>query len=141
MASKASRARRKINKGAKIDGGFVPLPWDILNSPAYTALKASACKILPFFLGKPKISLARSECYEMEFEFTYTEATSHGLSNATFRDARNDLIAKGFIDPTDKGGLRGAGRSSNKYRLSKRWKKYGQSDFENIDYSTMLPKK
>ena len=34
-------------------------------------------------------------------------------------------MRKGFIDPVDKGGLRGAGLSCNIFRMSDRWKHYG----------------
>lgn len=104
---------------------FVPIFHDELESTAYRELSPSAAKLYPYFKricvratkGKPDESTL--------FGFTYTEAEKYGFVSRTFVRAVKDLIQHGFIDLVEKGGLRGAGHSCSKYRLSKRWVSYG----------------
>lgn len=109
--------------------GFVALTWDILNSKAYKSLTPSAAKILPYFLGKPKIHPKEPTFYSKEFDLTYSEANNYGFSSSTYARCIEELTQKGFIDPVRKGGLRGEGKSSNKYKMSNRWIDYGRALF------------
>ena len=52
---------------------------------------------------------------------------------ATFSKINQELVAKGFIDPCDKGGLRSDGKSYNLFKLSEQWKDYGKSDFKCLN--------
>ena len=110
------------------------MTWTLLNSKAYKALKPSSAKALPFFLGKKYKSIGG------EFTFSYSEANRLGFAPATFSNVIRDVISKGFFDPVDKGGLRGVGKSFNKYKFSYRWEKYGETDFIKIEWNTFEPK-
>lgn len=120
--------RRKYLR-SKIPGGFVALPWEILNSRAYKELKPTAGKALPHFLGKVKVKYSDPQKFVSGFHFSYKEANRYGFANSTHHRIITELIAKGFIDPVDKGGLRGCGRSYNIFKLSQRWKDFGTPDF------------
>ena len=117
---------------------FVALTWNLLNSKAYKELSPSASKLLPFFLGKPKINQAYPACYEIEFEFTYSEARKYGFCNKTFSRCIRELMSKGFIDPVWKGGLRGDRKSSSKFRVSRRWEDYGNGNFKQINWEQFI---
>jgi len=126
-----SRKRRKL-KGNKLPP-FVPLTWQVLNSAAYKALPHSAGKALPYFLGKVKLPYRDPRKNSTAFAFSYTEAKKYGFANATFHRVICELMSKGFIDPVDRGGLRGGGLSNSLFKLSDRWMKYGTQDFEEIE--------
>lgn len=118
---------------------FVMMPWEILNSKAYKDLPPSAGKALPYFLGKPQRHFRDPMRYEAEWPFTYGEADRYGFASSTFSQIIKAVIANGFVDPVDKGGLRGNSRSSSKFRLSKRWEKYGGDDFASLCWETFQP--
>jgi hypothetical protein len=122
-----SRASKRKNKKNRLPP-FVPLVWDLLNSPAYKKLTPSSAKALPFFLGKVKTGYNDSERYQVTFNFSYPEAKRLGFSTATFSRIRKELTEIGFIDTVEKGGLRGQGKGYNKYRLSRRWETYGKEE-------------
>lgn len=120
---------------------FVPLTWDMLNSPAYKKLKNSAAKALPYFLGKIKrINYSDPQRYLTEFNFSYKEGLRYGFANATFFTIIQDLVRTGFIDPFGKGGMRSDGKSYNWFRLSRRWEKYGIEGFEASDWICFQPR-
>jgi hypothetical protein len=116
------------------------MPWGLLNSKAYCALTHSARACLPYWLGKPKARFDSSEYYEKEFVFPYPEAKRYGFAKATFAKIIRELVEKGFVDPKDKGGLRGAGLSYNHFVLSRRWQKFNTHDFENVSWSQFQPR-
>ena len=118
---------------------FVPLFWQILNSKAYKQLPASAAKALPFFLGKVKCRHNDPHRYFEEFNFSYSEGQRLGFALATFAKVIRDLIFFGFVDPVDKGGLRGECKSYNVFRLSKRWENYGAEKFVAIKWECFFP--
>ncbi|MBF0542304.1 MAG: hypothetical protein HQK91_12745 [Nitrospirae bacterium] len=122
-------------KGGKRKSGklppFVPLLWDMLNSPAYKDLAPSSAKVLPYFLGKPKINMSKqTEFYGANFNFTYSEAKKYGFASKTYERCLIELLAKGFIDIVWKGGIRGESKTASRYRNSLRWKNYSLPDFK-----------
>ena len=129
-------------KGKKRDRlpAFVPLVWDILNSKAYIELPPSACKALPYFLGKVKLAFQDSQRYLLVFPFSYKEGNRYGFSPATFSKVIQSLVHFGFIDPVDKGGLRGDCKSNNLFRLSRRWEAYPKPNFERLEWKTFEPR-
>ena len=134
-----SRGNGKRQKnGARIPP-FVPLLWELLNSLAYKSLPTSASKALPYFLGKVKLSPRDPERYEQAFEFSYREGRQVGFALATFSKVIQDLVKYGFIDPVDKGGLRGDCKSSNKFKLSKRWETFDSEKFQKVDWKSFHP--
>jgi hypothetical protein len=128
----------KSKKGTGLP--FVYMAWEILNSAAFKALTPSAGKALPFFLGKPKKPYGDRDYYEIVFTFPYGEAIRFGFARATFFKIVEELIAKGFIDSIQKGGLRGEGKSFNRFKLSERWRGYGTKFFTVVSWKEFQPK-
>jgi len=131
-----SKGRKKGNKLPP----FVPLIWKILNSQAYKDLPPSTAKALPYFLGKYKGGYNDPQRYLGEFSFSYKEGKRYGFAAATFSKVIQALVRFGFIDPVDKGGLRGDCKSYNLFKLSERWEKYGTPNFEPLDWRCFIPK-
>jgi hypothetical protein len=76
----------------------------------------------------------------LEFTFSYKEGERYGFAPATFSKIIQDLVRFGFIDPVDKGGLRGDCKSYNLFKLSKRWEEYGTTNFESLEWRCFVPK-
>lgn len=129
----------KKNHGNKLPP-FVALTWEMLNSMAYKELRYASAKALPYFLGKFKGSYHDPQRYLSSFSFSYSEAKTYRFSSATFSKIIQELVAKGFIDPVDKGGLRSNGKSYNLFKLSERWKDYGKPDFKSLNWKCFLPR-
>jgi hypothetical protein len=119
---------------------FVPLTWEMLNSRAYKDLSASPAKALPYFLGKVKTQWNDPQKYKMEFSFSYSEARNYGFASSTFSKIIHALVSSGFINPVDKGGLRGDCKSCNIFKLSQRWKDYGTPAFKPASWRCFIPK-
>ena len=119
---------------------FVPLLWGVLNSRAYKELPPSAAKALPYFLGKVKRGYYDPERYSDTFALPYSEGERLGFAFATFSKVIQDLVRVGFIDPVDKGGLRGDCKSYNLFRLSRRWEEYGRPNFQALEWRCFIPK-
>ena len=71
-----------------------------------------------------KLKYKDRDGYTGIFSLTYTEMEKHGFARKTFYNAIKDLTEKGFVEVISTGGLRGAGHTNSKYRLSKRWQLY-----------------
>ncbi len=101
--------------------------------------------MLPYFIGSPeysdgkKINIRSDLYFRTEFSFSYKEAVKYGCSTRTFTRVIEDLMRKGFIDPVDKGELRGAGLSCNIFRMSDRWKHYDAKDFAEVRWRALMP--
>ena len=134
-----SRGRKAINKLKRLPP-FVPLTWEMLNHKAYKELPPSAAKALPYFLGKVKMYYNDPNRLNTEFSFSYKEAKTLGFALATFSKVITDLIKYGFLDPIDKGGLRGDCKSNNLFCLSERWKLFDQPDFQIVDWKCFCPR-
>jgi hypothetical protein len=119
---------------------FVPLTWKMLNSTAYKALPPSAAKALPYFFGKVKCTYNDPQRCLETFSFSYTEGKRLGFSPATFSKVIQALVRIGFIDPVDKGGLRGDGKSYNIFKLSKRWEDCETPNFKPLEWRCFIPK-
>ena len=135
-----SKGRR--GKQARL-GPFVGLEWVMLNSEAYKKLPASAAKALPYFWGKPgaalQITAANSRYYEHVFDFTYGEAKRYGFASGTFSLVIRNLVAYGFIDPVEKGGLKSGGLSKSLFKCSRRWQDYGLPRFKPVRWEGVEP--
>lgn len=104
---------------------FTPILNEEMDSTAYFELSGTAVKVLTWFKridGK----LRGKDRYGFNgiFDFTYNEALRCGFAKRTFSRAIDELGEKGFIEVISVGGLRGAGRSNSKYKLSTRWQLY-----------------
>ena len=116
------------------------LTWEILNSEAYRNLPPSSAKALPYFLGKVKVIGKDPERFLIDFAFSYREAKKYGFSSSTWSKIIRDIIRHGFVDPVDKGGLRGEGQSCSIFRLSRRWEEYGTPEFQQINWRCFMPR-
>jgi hypothetical protein len=115
---------------------FVPLLWDTLNHRAYKALPPHAAKLLPYFIGKVKINPRESAYHNETFSFTYREAQNYGCSKRTFYNVVTALVKYGFIDPVRRGGLKGLNMTASIFKLSGRWKDYGNASFVEMNWAT-----
>lgn len=131
-----SRERKKGNRLPP----FVPLTWEMLNSTAYKDLPPSSAKALPYFLGKFKGGYNDPQRYLGEFIFSYSEGKKLSFAFGTFSKVIQNLVRFGFIDPVDKGGLRGDCKSYNIFKLSKRWEEYETPNFKPSDWKCFIPK-
>lgn len=129
-------ARKKREKYD--DKPFVKMHFCILNSLAYKKLPGSACKLLPLVIAKVRIEITNPERHSTIFKFPYGEALRFGLSKSTFFKVICDLIAFGFVDPVRKGGLRSDSKACSTYKLSYRWERFGEKDFQPIDYKQFV---
>jgi len=136
--------KRRDRKGESLPP-FVPMTWQLLNSDAYKALSYASRAMLPYFIGKPeysdgkKINLRSDLYFKTKFTFSYREAVKLGCTTRTFTRVIEDLMRKGFIDPIDKGGLRGGGLSYNVFKMSDRWKQYNKKEFvEAIEWKKFI---
>ncbi|MFZ2395322.1 MAG: hypothetical protein WAW09_03455 [Smithella sp.] len=134
-----SRGIKAINKLKKLPP-FVPLTWTMLNHKAYKELPPSAAKALPYFLGKVQMPFHDPNRLTIEFSFSFREAVSLGFALGTFSKVIRDLVKHGFLDPIDKGGLRGECKSNNLFCLSDRWKLFDEKDFQFLDWKCFLPR-
>jgi len=113
-----------------IPGGYVALPWNMLNHKAYIKLPPTAKGILPYFLGKVKIPCTDPQYYYVEYSLTYKEATHLGCARRSFSRVIETLMAHGFIEPVHWGQ-----KNSSIFRLSRKWEKYGTAAFEPISWT------
>jgi len=134
-----SFSKKSLSKFKKLPP-FVPLTWEMLNHKAYKELPFAASKALPYFLGKVKMDYNDSNRFNVAFSFSYKEGKSLGFATATFSKVIIDLIKYGFLDPRDKGGLRGDSKSNSFFSLSERWQLYGQPDFQFLDWKCFFPR-
>lgn len=108
---------------------------EVLDSRACNALKVHGIRVLLHFYTKRKLAKHRdskgNDIWEIvnngELVYTYKEAVKRGMSRKQFRDAIDDLIAKGFLEITHQGT--GPGDPST-YYLTERWQGYGTEHFK-----------
>jgi hypothetical protein len=143
-------ARKTKKEDSWIQGGFVAITFEMINSLAYKELTGSAIKALILCMRKVK-EMNRKERFKVIFSLTYPEARRQGFCDGTFWRAMKSLQRLGFIDCTIKGGLTGRckktpsahklslrwkekeyGRTPSAYKLSLRWKECGTPAFEDI---------
>lgn len=114
------RVRKKKNK-KKIHGQFLPLPYIMIDSPAWQSLSSNAIKVY--------IQLMR-KCNgnnDDNLSLTYNEMNGI-LAPATLRKCLTELVENGFIDLKRQGGLQ---KQCNIFAKSERWKEYGSDSFEH----------
>lgn len=121
--------RRNRKKGflrPYVKGSWVPIEDDLLLSNAFRDLQPSAVILLLHVHRIDKmLAWKNGDSYAGEFNLTYSEAETLGLSRATTMRAVQDLVRRGFIDIVVQGGLRSQGRTSSVYRVAERWRSWG----------------
>lgn len=109
---------------------------NLLRSSAFRSLKKWSLLVYLDFLRKrqmePVKTAKRSEEWVIknngEIVYPYSEAEHKGIGRREFRNAIDELIAKGFIDIAHQGS---GGRSGDMTRfiIDDRWKEYGTPSF------------
>jgi hypothetical protein len=107
------------------------LPWDLIDSAAYYALKgAKAVQVLIRFYQKRTWVTKRRGKPEYNgkgLSYTYGEAREMGISPSQFHTIIKLLFEMGFIDIEHQGG--GLARDYSRYALSERWRDFGTDKF------------
>lgn len=114
----------------------VRVEYSLLHSQAFRSLTyAPAIKLLFWIFEKRKVCKTGAKrgrrkfvLVDEEFSFTYEEALMRGISRMQFWRGIRELVNFGFVDPIRQGS--GLHRDFSTYRLSARWKRLGQADFE-----------
>lgn len=113
------------------------IPWEMLESPAFSKLSASGIRVLLRFLQKRTWSKTGSRKRKIVFNvdelvFTYEEAMHHmGISSSQYHTIIKKLVEVGFIDLKHQGGA--YGRDYSRYGLSERWRHYGTPLFQKVE--------
>ncbi len=120
---------------------FIRMGFRLLHSEAYKNLTyAPALKVLNFFHEKIRYQPTKGKHgknrYDIvnngEMNFTYREAALRGLNPHQFRNALMQLCGLGFIDVKKPGSaLKG---DYAIFTFSERWKQYGTTSFEAIEF-------
>ena len=109
----------------------------VIRSPAFRALRTATAHVVlaAFWTKRQMVQVGRRGkkhwrvANNDEITFTYREARGKwGICDSTFRDAVDELRDKGFVDIAESGA--GLYKSTNKYRLSERWRLYGTEGYE-----------
>lgn len=114
----------------RIQGGFVAITFEMINSQAYRKLHVSALKALILCIRKVK-TYNPYDRYKFQFSLTYPEAKKQGLWASAFNRGMKQLQEVGFIDVIMRGGMRFQGKACSLYCLSRRWKEYGTPNFKH----------
>lgn len=117
-------------KKNKIEGSYSVIEHNLANSEAFKDLSIYAKWLFMEFKLKYNGKNAR------RISITKEEALKI-MSYKTFKESRNVLIERGFIDYIERGGLE---KRASIYGLSERWKKYGTKDFDKKKIEDSLPK-
>ena len=122
--------RKKKKNRNKINGNWSYIEHNVLNSEAWKNLKIHTKWLYFEFKIRWHTDNTRN------IIFTKEEAIKI-MAYKTFKESRNKLIERGFIDIIKCGGLE---KQSAIYGLSDRWKKWGTKNFVRIDIKKILPK-
>ena len=109
---------------------------DLLRSDTFRSLKGKSWLVYLDFLRKRQWHKVkhknRSDSYVItnngEITYSYKEAEMKGISKVQFRNAVDELQAKGLIDIREYGSG-GHNRKQTKYFIDDRWRKYGTPEF------------
>ncbi len=113
-------------KGKKIDGGFVALPHNLIESEAYKFLSAIAKLAYTYFKRDVRNG------HQTEVVLTFGQAQKYGVCNSptTFSKAKQELVKHGLLDPLDGGGL----NAPAVFKLSERWRQFNSDRFDEVSY-------
>ncbi len=113
------------------------LEAELLNSDAFRSLSKWALHAYLRFLTKRVMiklkSKDRSDSHSIanngEIVFCYSEAEKMGIPRREFRNAMDELIAKGFLDISHQ-GAGGRSKDMSTYFVGDRWKKWNKPDYK-----------
>jgi hypothetical protein len=109
----------------------------LIESKAFAALKTTtAHRVLLIFYTKRQFEKSGRRGKEQwyiknngEIVFTYNEAKKrYGISYSAFRNARDEILDKGFVDIAASG--QGTYKVATFYSISDRWRLYGTPEYE-----------
>jgi DNA-binding transcriptional ArsR family regulator len=123
--------QRKKHQSRKTKESFLLIEKSrLLYTSVFKDLLGNALKIYLLLRAKTYGALSGG-AYEENITLPYSILVEDsGLSIGTVRKALVELENKGLIDLKKQGGLKSGGKSSNIYRLSMRFEKYGEDDFQ-----------
>jgi hypothetical protein len=112
----------------KIEGGFVALPHNLIESEAYKSLTATSKSAYTYFKRDVRNS------HQENVILTFGQAQKYGVcrSPSTFSKAKIQLVENGLLDPIDGGGL----NAPAIFRLSERWRLFGTKHFKIVAYKS-----
>lgn len=114
----------------------IRVEYGLLHSEAFKSLTyGPGIKLLFWIFEKRRVCKAGAKrgrrkfvVVNEEFSFTYEEAMIRGMSRMQFWRGIRELVNVGFLDSIRQGcGLQ---RDFSIYKLSARWKRFAQADFE-----------
>ena len=113
-------------KGKKIDGGFVALPHNLIESEAYKFLSAIAKLAYTYFKRDVRNG------HQTEVVLTFGQAQKYGVCNSstTFSKVKKELVKHGLLDHVDGGGL----NAPAVFELSERWRQFNTGQFNEVPY-------
>ena len=115
-ATGRSTDQRKLHKIGKIDGSFIPLTWDMLESPAWKALTHVDRRILDR-LGIEHLAHGGNE--NGNLKCTYSDFESYGVRRASIAGSIRRLEQLGFLEVVERGRItRAEFKFPAKYRLT-----------------------
>jgi hypothetical protein len=138
---KANPGLSWCDSGYAVDEPKIYISKELINSLAYRSLSRAALLIYQDFLAKRIMKAIKRNRKKFwvtenngEIIYPYSEALKKGFSKTIFRNAIDELQAKGLIDITHrgKGGrkpAKGAGDVTT-YWIDDRWEDYGTIDFK-----------
>ncbi len=128
-----------ITKGAKMAGSrnkkdSIYIDKALLRSDAFRSLNKWSMLVYLDFLRMRKmhwLSHKQEWIIENNGELVYPYATAElkKINRRNFRNAIDELQAKGFLDISEYGSG-GHNRKETKYKIDFRWRKYGKPEFE-----------
>lgn len=153
MVTVAESVREKIEKAAKWrkenpwhspeyykEESKIYISKELIESKAYRSLSRCAILLYQDFLGKREMVVVKRNRKSVwvinnngEIIYPYSEARKKGFSANQFRDAIDELQAKGLLDIKHQG--RGGRKPTNGmgdmslYWIDDRWEDYGTDDF------------
>ena len=115
-------------KRKRIEGGFVAMSHNLIESGAYRALSATAKLVYVYFKRDVKNG------HQENVTLTFGQARKYSVcqSPSTFSKAKKQLVENGLLDPVDGGGL----NSPAIFGLSERWGQFGTDRFKVVPYKT-----
>ena len=122
------RSQRMGRERNKINGGFVALPHNLIQSDAYKLLSATAKTTYTYFRRDIRNG------HQENVTLTFGQAKKYGVcqSPSTFGKAKRQLVENGLLDTVDGGGL----NAPAIFRLSERWKHFGTDRFKVVPFKT-----
>lgn len=115
-ATGRSLDRRKVPRPEKIGYQFIPLPADMVGSPAYRALSLNARKALDRLMTE---HAAHAGTANGRLICTYDDFRAAGVRDGSQSDAIGELVALGFVRIAERGRAgNGEFRKATAYRLT-----------------------